>query len=143
MNIQRELEKLRQEGIEVEVLHERYIENPEWTDNLFHKGQTFPSGPTMQAKRFYPRGGRTTVTLIVKTPVKRKKQQVEEERRIVGVAVCSARDNYNKNLGVQAALGRALTGMHYLKRDSPKWFTQKLKEGEDSSAVFAPEVNSR
>lgn len=96
MNIKKEIEKLEASGYEVDIHHERrftydgLITIP-ILDNQ-HGGTVIP--------KLNSRGGRTLVWVY----------DTADNNRLVsaGVSVCCNEDNYNKNLGVQIALGRAL-----------------------------------
>lgn len=79
------VEELRKSGYKVRVIHIRH-------------GKTMKRMDGGLVQSFAERGGKTVVQ--VRTP-----DGVELE----GVALCSTLDNYNRRLGLQIALGRALT----------------------------------
>lgn len=102
--------ELRSHGYRVEVEHYRdpipirsRVPGSEW--RVWHRHDPFP---------VMPRGGATRVTIV-----KRDDDVIEEQ--YLGESHCSAKDNYNRKIGVAIALGRALKNM-------PDWDTRE--EGE-------------
>ena len=83
------VKSLRQSGYKVRVIHKReytYTSGPFFTDKTIKK-----------ESRMNEKGGYTFVE--IRTP---------DEKEYFGEAKCSDLDNYNKKVGVQIALGRAL-----------------------------------
>lgn len=91
MTMRFNVESLRQNGFKVKVRH--YRRNLE----KFMGGQRVVIDRTCQDS--LPTGGYTEVEVI--TP---------DGQVLNGFANCSVYDNYNKRIGVQIALGRALNG---------------------------------
>jgi hypothetical protein len=79
------VEQLRKSGYKVRVIHTR-------------RGKTTQRMDGGMIQTVSERGGMTVVQ--VRTP---------EGEELEGVALCSAKDNFNRRMGVRIALGRALT----------------------------------
>jgi len=82
------IQKLRQAGFKVRVLHARHYETVDATLRM--------SGPI---RRLSGKGGNTRIEIT--TP--------DKQTTVAGIAKCSLQDSFDRKLGNQIALGRALT----------------------------------
>jgi hypothetical protein len=85
--------QLKQLGFEIDIVHRRWYDGEE--PQLLTKAQAF--GLFGNVVSTLPKGGETTAT--IKTP---------DNIVVNGVAKCSKEDPYNRRLGLNKALGRAL-----------------------------------
>lgn len=81
------IEKLRRAGFKVRVLHAR------------HYGTADITRMSGYEKRLSSKGGDTRIEIT--TP--------DKQTTVVGIAKCSLQDSFDRKLGNQIALGRALT----------------------------------
>ena len=81
------IKDLRRQGYKVRVMHARH-----------HEAKQKVSGTVLELSA---RGGSTTIE--VTTP--------DKQRTVVGKAVCSMEDNFNKKMGNSIALGRAIRAL--------------------------------
>jgi hypothetical protein len=78
------VKQLRQSGYKVRVIHSRNFEPVK--------------GMSSNSQRLSAKGGATTIEIT--TP---------DGKNVSGIALCSKQDSYNKKLGAQIAIGRALS----------------------------------
>ncbi len=79
------IQRLKEEGYEVEVVHQRW--------QVAEPGK-FGATPSLMQK-----GGLTRVTI--------SHEDGDGKTKVTGIAECSPRDNFNKRLGLMIALNRA------------------------------------
>lgn len=85
--------QLRKEGAKVRVAHKRYSYNYKTMEDLYFSNEL--GGPDR-----HPKGGETIVQI-----------SLPDGRYLEGVAKCSLSDSYNRKVGVNIALGRALKNL--------------------------------
>ena len=94
---QQKLQELRAEGWEVRVSHRRPLQNPNGpSKKLLTRYELSELG--LRPKSWSTKGGETEVTLVNGNGVVRQ-----------GISRCSAKDNFNRKLGLLIALGRAMS----------------------------------
>ncbi len=91
------VKELRRQGCKVRINHLRYYDRYNGDPINKHTAELLKLGGDF--KKVKPRGGITKVEIDFPTG-----------DSVVGEAVCSKEDNYDKKLGIQIALGRALKG---------------------------------
>ena len=97
MNTTPSVAQLRKMGYRVDITHHRYVYDKEdRLCRLLHTKTIYSKYGNL--RNVDPNGGRTYAIVD----------------GIAGVADCSFRDNYNKKVGVQIALGRALKNLNYM-----------------------------